>query len=440
MTTTKKIWLIIEREYLTRVRKKTFIVMTILGPLLIASFYGIIFWTAASSGEEKNILVIDESQLFIRKFSESEKLHFFYEEELNLEKAKQSLLQEKRYDAILYIPAITPENPNGITIFSEKALAVITQQFIEKTIEKELENIKLEKIAGISKDVLKSVETRLSINTITLTKEGEKSANMGVATLVGIICGLIIYMFVFLYSVQVMRGVMEEKMNRIVEIIISSVRPFELMMGKIIGIAGVGLTQIFIWFVLGTIIISGLTFFFGVDTATIQQASELSREMDTSSTNAPVIHTVDDALYALSMLNVKLLVISFVFYFLFGYLIYAALFGAIGAAVDTESDTQQFMLPITIPLVLAISLSSSIISEPNGQIAFWLSMIPLTSPVAMMIRLPFLELGWEVFLSMFLLVVSFLGVTWMAAKIYRVGILMYGKKTTYKELAKWLFY
>ncbi|MCS6833505.1 MAG: ABC transporter permease, partial [Flammeovirgaceae bacterium] len=314
------------------------------------------------------------------------------------------------------------------------------QQFIEKTIEKELENIKLEKMAGISKDVLKSVETRLSINTITLTKEGEKSANMGVATLVGIICGLIIYMFVFLYSVQVMRGVMEEKMNRIVEIIISSVRPFELMMGKIIGIAGVGLTQIFIWFVLGTIIISGLTFFFGVDTATIQQASELSREMDTSSTNAPVIHTVDDALYALSMLNVKLLVISFVFYFLFGYLIYAALFGAIGAAVDTESDTQQFMLPITIPLVLAISLSSSIISEPNGQLAFWLSMIPLTSPVAMMIRLPFLELGWEVFLSMFLLVVSFLGVTWMAAKIYRVGILMYGKKTTYKELAKWLFY
>jgi ABC-2 type transport system permease protein len=248
-------------------------------------------------------------------------------------------------------------------------------------------------------------------------------------------------MFVFLYGVQVMRGVMEEKTNRIVEVMISSVKPFQLMMGKIIGIAGVGLTQILIWIVLGIVVVSALTFVFVVDADMIQQASEMSKQMpNDAAKNAVAIQGGSNVMFALSTINFPLIISCFVFYFLFGYLLYAALFGAIGAAVDSETDTQQLMLPVTIPLILSISLASAIISEPNGQLAFWMSVIPLTSPVAMMVRVPFIGIGWELLLSITLLILGFLGTTWMAAKIYRVGILMYGKKATYKELVKWLFY
>ncbi|GAB4334250.1 MAG: ABC transporter permease [Flammeovirgaceae bacterium] len=435
-----KIWLIVQREYITRVRNKTFIVMSILGPLLIAAFYAIIFWTASSSGEEKFILVIDESHLFENKFVDSKKLHFSYEKS-SLDEAKKEMIESKRFDAVLFIPQISLENPQGITIFSEKGLAAITKELIERTIENELESVKLEKLAGINKETLKTIDTDITINTIGLSEEGEKDISTGASTVVGLMSGLAIYMFVFLYGVQVMRGVMEEKTNRIVEVMISSVKPFQLMMGKIIGIAGVGLTQIMIWIILGIVVVSAFTFIFVADTEMIQQAQEISQQMpNINAKNTIPINEGSNVMFALSTINFPLLISCFVFYFLFGYLLYAALFGAIGAAVDSETDTQQLMLPVTIPLILSISLSSAIISEPNGQLAFWLSIIPLTSPVAMMVRVPFIGFGWELILSISTLILGFLGATWMAAKIYRVGILMYGKKVTYKELAKWLFY
>jgi ABC-2 type transport system permease protein len=234
-----------------------------------------------------------------------------------------------------------------------------------------------------------------------------------------------------------MRGVIEEKTNRIVEVIISSVKPFQLMMGKILGIAAVGLTQFLLWAILSGLTTTAVTAAFRDELQTQQQAATLGQESPATARG----QEISQALQALDNLNVPLILGCFIFYFLGGYLLYGALFGAVGAAVDNETDTQQFMLPITIPLILSFVVAQTvIIRNPDGPVAFWMSMIPLTSPIAMMLRIPFGVPAWELLLSMVLLVAGFIFTTWIAARIYRVGILMYGKKVNYKELSKWLFY
>jgi ABC-2 type transport system permease protein len=431
-----KITLIAEREFMTRVRKKSFIIMSVLGPILFAALIAVPIWLGKESAETLVIQVVDESKLFVDKFKGSENIKFTYTNgSIDESKKKFNSYQkeeEREFDGILYIPAMNLDSPTGISYFSEKSLSAFTQKDIEKTIAEEIENQKLVR-SGIDKNVLDKIRTDIKISTINLSQEGEKKSSSGAASVVGYIAAFLIYMFIFLYGSQVMRGVIEEKTTRIVEVIISSVKPFELMMGKILGIAGVALTQFLIWVVLSMVVSAVVSGIFGLDAA---QTSPMGMGANAQMPD----NAAGEMINSFYSLNIPLIVFSFGFYFLFGYLMYGALFGAVGSAVDNETDSQQLVLPITIPLILSIVMISAVLNNPNGSLAFWFSIIPLTSPVVMMVRLPFIGFTWELVLSMALLVGGFIGATWVAARIYRVGILMYGKKPSFKELGKWLFY
>lgn len=445
----KKIALIISREYMSRVKKKSFIIMTFLGPLLIGGMYAIAIWLAVNADEmnkKKNVYVIDESAQFKGHLRDSKSLSFQYVN-TNLEETKKSIEgDEDNY--VLYIPNLA-KDLSGVQLYSTKQASISVVSYIEKEIESELKDKKLVE-NGISRDILKSLDMDVSLETIRLTDQGEESGSAGASYGVGMLGSILIYLFIFLYGVQVMRGVIEEKNNRIVEVIISSVKPFQLMMGKIVGIALVGLTQFVLWVVLTTSI-SGLV--------TQKLSKQLDTKMEQSGAIAPSQmgaggassafqksadasgNDVSKIMDAINTINFPLLIGAFLFYFLCGYLLYAALFAAIGSAVDNESETQQFMFPVTIPLIFSFVLSSSaVVNNPDGPIAFWMSMIPLTSPIVMMVRIPFGVPTWQIICSMVLLIGGFIGTVWIAGKIYRTGILMYGKKVTFKEMFKWLRY
>lgn len=423
--------------------------MTFLGPMLIGGMYAVAIWLAVNGDElnkKKNVLVIDETEQFSGHFKESNSLSFEFVN-TSLEETKKSIEgDEDSY--VLYIPNLT-KDISGVQLYSTKQASISVVSYIEKEIESELKDKKLVE-NGISRDILKSLDLDVSLKTIRITDKGEESGSAGASYGVGMLASILIYLFIFLYGVQVMRGVIEEKNNRIVEVIISSVKPFQLMMGKIIGIAMVGLTQFVLWVVL-TMSISGLV--------TQKLSNQLDTQMEQSGAIAPSKmspmgatsqmqqteeasgNDVAQIMDAINTINFPLLIGAFLFYFLCGYLLYAALFAAIGSAVDNESETQQFMFPVTIPLIFSFVLaSSSVVNNPDGPIAFWLSMIPLTSPIIMMVRIPFGVPVWQLILSMTLLILGFLGTVWIAAKIYRTGILMYGKKVTFKEMFKWLRY
>ncbi len=442
----KNIFLVLKREYLTRVRKKSFIVMTILGPLLIGAFYGFIGWTAMSSISLKQIEVIDQSDLFKGKFKNTEELSYNYSAK-SLDDAKKDFSKSK-YDALVYIPKNIMENPKGVKIFSEKSLSIELQNGIEKTIENEIETIKLTE-AGITPKVLEDAKMNVSSETISLSEEGEKSNSSVAATVIGYICAFLIYITVFIFGVQVMRSVMEEKTSRIVEVIISSIKPFELMMGKIIGVALVGLTQFTLWIILSFAVTTAATSMFGEKFAgspqqrleqvkNMPQAQEIEKQVKKEPGGSSGLY--GKAMKAVQTLPWVTILVCFIFYFLGGYLLYSALFGAVGSAVDSETDVQQFMLPITLPIIFSIAIAQFVIREPDGNLAFWTSMIPFTSPIIMMVRIPFGVPVWQIILSMTLLTGGFIGTTWLAARIYRVGILMFGKKPTFKEIGKWIFY
>jgi ABC-2 type transport system permease protein len=433
-----KIWLIAEREFTTRVRKRSFIIMSILGPLLFAALIAVPIWLGKESSESVIVEVVDNSKMFENKFKQSDNIKFIYTNR-SIEDAKSEFnKQDKKrtISGILYIPPIDLESPKGFIYFSDKSLSAFTQLDIEKVIAQEIENQKLIR-SGIDRNILDKIRTKVDISTINLSKEGEKKSSSNAATIVGYIAAFLIYMFIFLYGSQVMRGVIEEKTNRIVEVIISSIKPFELMMGKILGIAGVALTQFIIWVTLSMVVTSIVSSIFGIDASmsqnmvnpNMQIPAELQKE-----------NPLNDMWGEFFSLNIPLIIFAFGFYFMFGYLMYGALFGAIGSAVDNETDSQQLILPVTVPLIVSIVMISAVLNNPNGSLAFWFSIIPLTSPVIMMVRLPFIGFTWELILSMSLLVLGFIGATWVAGRIYRVGILMYGKKPSFKELGKWLFY
>ena len=283
--------------------------------------------------------------------------------------------------------------------------------------------------------------------TISLNEEGEKSSSSGAATVIGGICAFLIYISVFVYGTQVMRGVTEEKTSRIVEVIISSVKPYQLMMGKIIGVALVGLTQFILWILLTILLTTAAGYAFKDKIGDNPQAKmeEVQKKMPssamgTATASAGAENPVTQVLSAVSSLNIPYIIACFLFFYLGGYLFYSALFGAVGAAVDNDADTQQFMLPITMPIVFSFIFAQMALRDPDGSLAFWTSIIPFTSPIVMMVRIPFGVPAWELALSMVLLVLGFMGTIWLASRIYRVGILMYGKKVSYKELGKWIFY
>lgn len=440
-----KIWLIIQREYLTRVRKKSFIIMTFLTPLLLAAFMVIPAWLATISDSEDVVMVLDESGLFADKLESKEDLKIIPIAAGSLEQAKTAY-QETDYTALLHIPKLDLDNPEGIRLYSKKNTSLQVKFRLENMLEKEIESQRF-MASGIDREMLNKMKANVTMTTVNLSESGERDSNVWVTSGAGIIGAVIIYFFIFLYGVQIMRGVIEEKTNRIVEVMISSVKPFQLMMGKIVGIAGVGLTQFLLWVVLSTIVVVGVQAAFDIKPApTPIEQMQAGRDLATGEESAQTqeesqADMLSEVSSAISNLNFPLLLGCFLFYFLGGYLLYGSLFGAIGAAVDNETDTQQFMFPITIPLIISFIMSYTVvIQNPDGPVAFWMSIIPFTSPIVMMVRIPFGVPASELLLSMGLLIVGFIFTTWIASRIYRVGILMYGKKINYKELSKWLFY
>ncbi|MFD2514525.1 ABC transporter permease [Pontibacter locisalis] len=444
-----KIWLIVQREYLTRVRKKSFIIMTLLTPLLLAAFMVIPAWLVTISDSGETVMVLDETGLFEDKLEDKKDLKFLPLAG-SLEQAK-TVYRETDNTALLYIPNdFSIADPKGIKIYSRKNTSLQTQVRLENALEKEIENQRFV-ASGMDRATLERMKANISLTAINLSDEGEKDNNAIVTSAAGVVGAVIIYFFIFMYGVQIMRGVIEEKTSRIIEVVISSVKPFQLMMGKVIGIAAVGLTQFLLWVVLSMVVVTGVQAAFGVKAAPTPmeqlasgRAAATGEEVEDEEAVAQengAAEVVGKSLNALSNLNIPLIIGCFLFYFLGGYLLYGSLFGAIGAAVDNETDTQQFMFPITIPLIISFIMSYTLVlKNPDGPVAFWMSIIPLTSPIVMMVRVPFGVPAWELLLSMALLVLGFIFTTWIASRIYRIGILMYGKKINYKELSKWLFY
>jgi ABC-2 type transport system permease protein len=459
-----KIWLIIQREYITRVRKKSFLVISLLAPLLIAlTTVGIAKFS--SSSEADVVAVHDQSNLNLAaRLQDTDELHFVPAAPGSLAAAQAAFEKAKpRQEALLDIPAsFTLDNPQGIQVMGKGNVALKRQLNIRKAVTKAVSELKMAR-TGIRQETIDDLQAKVELAAINLDEVGGKRNDAGTTTAIAYGLSILVYMFIFIYGVQVMRGVSEEKSNRIMEVMISSVKPFQLMMGKILGIAGVVLTQFALWLVLSW----GLTTIAGplllkndkpTTTAAAPAASSSATAPAASTTagaTSPATPTSPDAMTeapkpgqplgiwgVLGGLPIGSILGGFMFFFLGGYLLYSSLFAAIGSAVDDQTDAQQFMFPVTIPLILSYVVSISVIinGDPNGPLAFWLSMVPLTSPIAMVMRLPFGVPAWQLVLSGTLLVLGFIGTTWVAARIYRVGILMYGKKVTYKELSKWMFY
>ncbi|MDR1864746.1 MAG: ABC transporter permease [Bacteroidales bacterium] len=439
----KKTLIIIRREFLTRVRKKSFLIMTLLGPVLFAGMILAPVWLASVEDDGvKRIAVLDSSQLFIHKIPETATYRFTYVADVKPEDFKKNLSQTEFF-GILYIPPYIAYVPSGAEFFSYRQPPASLIMHAANAIEKEIENEKLKAhhIENLD-DILRSVRTRIDIRTFQLSDGGgEKEHHRGLNTGVAYASAFLIYLFVLLFGSQVMRGVIEEKTSRIVEVIISSVKPFQLMMGKVIGVALTGLTQFAIWVAFTLLLVATAQHVFLPDT--VQMALQQGGEAIGSSggmQNSEIAGKTGEIFAMLRSINFGVLLGCFLFFFIGGFLLYASLFAAIGSAVDTEADTQQFVLPVTIPLIIALMSMFTALQDPDGMMAFWFSMIPFTSPIVMMARIPFGVPYGEVLLSMVLLVAAFTGAIWLSAKIYRTGILMYGKKPTYAELWKWIKY
>ncbi len=435
----KKIFLIIEREYLSRVKKKSFLIMTMVGPLLFAAISIIPAWLALKNKSQNVVTVIDQSGLFKGKLKSNEETIFKFDG-LAEEAEKSRIKSADDHQMLLVIGQTDGKTNPDIRIFGSGNPSLDLIESIENQIDAELKNTQL-KQAGIDPALVEKINPKVEINTTVLSDEGEKEGSSTAATIVGFGGGFLIYIFIFLYGSQVMTGVMEEKTNRVVEIIISSVKPFQLMLGKISGVALVGLTQFLLWaaltYALSTI--AGTALLKNQEPQKITQTSGAPQD-DASAEGSKQKDNTGGLLKELSSVNIPYIFFCFLFYFLGGYLLYSALFAAVGAAVDNQQDAQQFMMPITIPIILAIIVGQFIIKDPNSNLAFWFSVIPFTSPIIMMMRIPFEPPVWQIVVSMVCLIAGFLGTTWLAGKIYRVGILMYGKKVTYKELWKWMWY
>lgn len=427
-----KISLIIRKEYMRRVNKKSFLIFTFLTPILIAALVAIPLWLSTLKDTDvKNIAVIDKTGKYMKSLEDNESYHFV---DLNGDMTQFKQKEKSKYYAFLLIDADLLLQPDKIALYADKQVTTELKGFITGQLEKTLSN---EKLASYNipnlKQIIEETNINLHLKTIKWGEDGkEKRGSAELATGIGLVATFMIYMFIFLYGAMVMRGVMEEKTSRIVEVLVSSVKPVELMMGKIIGIALVGLTQFLLWVIFSTGIFLAVGLIFGLNHLPDPGAMQAVGQMP----NPKLV----ELMQMVNGVNFGEIIFYFILYFLGGYLLYASLFAAVGSAVDNETDTQQFMLPITIPIIFAMYAGLYSAQNPDGPLAFWCSIIPFTSPIVMMVRLPFDVPLWQKLLSLSLLVITFIGTTRMAAKIYRTGILMYGKKVTYKELLKWLKY
>jgi len=440
-----KTLLILAQEYLKRVKKKSFIVLTLLVPLLFAGMFAlVIVLSIQNDNQERTIAVYDESEFFITRLEQEGMTHYHFIPEEEYSRIKDNVKQSEFY-ALLYIPADI-HTTNQAHLLSEKQLPIEVIEQISRRLSQVLERDKRDKILAATgvpdlDEQLRATRTSVKVNTLKVSDGGQaRESSSEVAFIASYAMGFIIYFFVFMYGSMVMRSVMEEKKNRIVEVIISSVKPIQLMSGKIIGTALVGLTQVAIWVLIGIVFMMAIQTFFTPETSQqMGQSIMESRQMGQMPGGAGESQMAN-ALEKIANLNLPLILFSFIFYFLGGYLMYSSLLGAVGAAVDNDEDSQQMVFPITFPLIVSIMMLFPIARNPEGPVAFWGSIIPFTSPVAMLARIPYGVPLWELLLSMALLVLATLGAIWVAAKIYRTGLLMYGKKVTLLELFKWLRY
>lgn len=435
-----KIGIIIQREYLTRVKKRSFIIITFLAPLFFAAlmFLPVILMESSEKFDEKRtIAVCDESKMFYGKLENTEVNTFLYIDN-DIEDAK-NLVKNGEYDGVLYIPATSLSVPTNAEIYSMKQLPMSLTSHIRSSMKQVVEHQKL-LASGIDPAIVKASATSINVQQIKMSeKDGTEQKSFGeFEFILGIFLALIIYMVIFVFGGQVMRGVIEEKTNRIVEVIISSVKPFELMMGKIIGVALVGLTQFLLWAVL-TLAISGIASSF-LPTPEVFSAGTVMSEQITEMAEAENSSALTEVFEVINSINFKDILWCFLLYFIGGYFLYSAMFAAVGSAVDNETDTQQFATPISLMLIIPMVCSSIIANAPDSSLALWMSMIPFTSPVGMMLRIPFGVPIWQIAVSVTILFATFILFTWFASKVYRTGILMYGKKVSWKEIFRWIKY
>lgn len=440
-----KILLIIRREYMTRVRKRSFLLMTLFGPLLAAAMYGLFIWVALSEETPRvRIGVCDQSELFlgdeIPRLNRNTNISFPEAPRL-VDDAKDSMRAGK-YDAVLFIPRDPVNNYSGsFVLYYINRVPMSSVKYTEELISRMLEDYKL-KLNHISRHDFDMVRTNISVeqSKVSADKNEADRQTDNAPYLIAVINSMLVYILILVYGMQVLRGVMEEKQSRIVEVIISSVKPIQLMMGKILGIAAVGLTQFAMWIVFSLICFSAVSYFV-LGFSDPQQIKEQLEVMGQVSANRGMAENMDMGLIA-GLFRVDLWVVLPIlfFFFLGGYLLYSAMFAAVGALVDTDSDTQQFMLPVTLPLIFSIALAQLALKNPDGDLAVFLSIFPLTSPIVFPVRAAFSFDVLHLLISMAVLILSIVFTAWMAGRIYRTGILMYGKRITWKEVFKWMLF
>jgi len=432
-----KIWLVIKREYLTRVRNRTFILSTILLPLFFIGFIFASAYFSISSHEKQKIAVADSNGIFKNGFESDDLVTYEFPADVNAGNFK-----EKGYSAFLKIPENYGSSADSISLISTKQLGIETEDKIKDQIDQAIKNQAFLK-NNIDKKLLDSINRindESSYQFRTVVKQGNKTekSNSALSYGIGYGSGFLIYMTLFIYGAAVMRGVMEEKMNRIAEVIISSVKPFQLMMGKIIGIAAVGITQLLIWILLIIVLSSISTSFFASDA--LQHAQAVNSSIGAAGQSSAALNFMNAKSTFLSA-NWGLIIPCFLFYFVAGYLFYASLFAAVGSVVNEDpQEAQSLMLPITMPIILSFVIMTTAVGKPDSPIAVWASIIPFSSPIVMMGRIPSGNVpAWQIIVSMLSLIAGFILTTMLAGKIYRTGILLYGKKVTFKEMGKWLF-
>jgi ABC-2 type transport system permease protein len=431
-----KIWLVIKREYLTRVRNRTFILSTILLPLFFIGFIAASAYFSIKNTENEKIAVEDDNGIFKSSFQSDKVITYEFPAGVNA-----SNFKEKGYSAFLKIPDMYDSPHDSISLISDKQMGIAAEDKVKDQINAAIRNKAFLK-NNINKKILDSINSMHEEDLYkfsTVIKQGNKTeqSNSGLSYGIGFGSGILIYMTLFIYGAAVMRGVMEEKMNRIAEVIISSVKPFQLMMGKIIGIAAVGITQLLIWMVLIVGLISITSGIISHDMLEHVQSASTSMVAANNTAALNFLQAKDTFLGA----NWGIIIPCFLFYFIGGYLFYASLFAAVGSVVNEDpQEAQSLMLPITMPIILSFVIMVNAVGKPDSPVSVWSSMIPFSSPIVMMARIPSGSVpGWQIAVSMISLVAGFILTTMLAAKIYRTGILLYGKKVTFKEMGKWLF-
>ncbi len=442
-----KTFIIISREFSTRVRKKTFLLVTVFVPILFILFYAFLMWMMLKDDtQERRIAVVNASSLE-NPLETINNTKFEYTDQNVTEANAADFLNKENYYAVMWIPANVMDSAE-IPIYSFSQITMDLKGEISSQLRRKIENIKKSVVIAESQipdleEKLAATRTPVTVRTLMVTESGEaKESSSEIASIVGLAGGFIIYIFIFMYAAQVMKGVIEEKNNRIIEVLVSSVKPFQFLLGKIIGVASVGLVQFLIWIILGGAAMIALQAIFlpDIDMEALRNSSNIAMMSQTSGVNPEQLQIIQNVVKTIEPGFILSFLGAFIFYFIGGYLLYASLFAAIGAAVDNETDSQQFMTPLSIILIAAVYIGFAAMKSPESPLVFWSSMIPFTSPIVMLVRIPFGVPAWEIITSIVTLITAFIFFTWLSGKIYRIGILMYGKKVTWKELYKWLKY